>query len=197
MVNYKNLKFSLEVQNMRNADILDNWRLFVEKTEAKILGHCHFKGSDVLYMWCMLTYFKYCSESQYMVVEERIETQQLQPADNSCEFRWWLRARICRSFKENRNRFPAWRAGTKPSFSYWPARLHRLAKSIPRNRFLSSINVYKYGLWILKFILYCITHVKPAFPFPNLTHIKKKKKFAMGFKSNALRPLPSWRRDNI
>jgi hypothetical protein len=31
--------------------------------------------------------------------------------------------------------------------SYWPARLHRLTKSIPRNRFLGSINVYKYGLW--------------------------------------------------
>jgi hypothetical protein len=31
--------------------------------------------------------------------------------------------------------------------SYRPARLHRLAKSIPRNRFLGSINVYKYGLW--------------------------------------------------
>ncbi len=31
-------------------------------------------------------------------------------------------------------------------FSYRPARLHRLAKSIPRNRFLGSINVYKYGL---------------------------------------------------
>jgi hypothetical protein len=30
--------------------------------------------------------------------------------------------------------------------SYWPARLHRLAKSIPRYRFLGSINVYKYGL---------------------------------------------------
>jgi hypothetical protein len=32
--------------------------------------------------------------------------------------------------------------------SYWPARLHRLTKSIPRNRFLGSINVYKYGLWL-------------------------------------------------
>jgi hypothetical protein len=31
-------------------------------------------------------------------------------------------------------------------FSYRPARLHRLAKSIPRNRCLGSINVYKYGL---------------------------------------------------
>jgi hypothetical protein len=29
---------------------------------------------------------------------------------------------------------------------YQPARLQRLAKSIPRNRFLGSINVYKYGL---------------------------------------------------
>ncbi len=33
-----------------------------------------------------------------------------------------------------------------PYFSYRPVRLHRLAKSIPRNRFLGSINVYKYGL---------------------------------------------------
>ncbi len=58
------------------------------------------------------------------------------------------RARICRSFKETRYRFLAWRAGTKPYLSYWPARLHRLAKSIPRNRFLGSINVYKYGLCV-------------------------------------------------
>ncbi len=57
-----------------------------------------------------------------------------------------LRARICRSFKETRHRFSAWRAGTKPYLSYWPARLNRLAKSIPRYRFLGSINVYKYGL---------------------------------------------------
>ncbi len=48
---------------------------------------------------------------------------------------------------ETRYRFSAWRAGTKPYLSYWPARVHRLAKSIPRNRFLGSINVYKYGLW--------------------------------------------------
>jgi hypothetical protein len=33
--------------------------------------------------------------------------------------------------------------------SYWPARLHRLAKSIPRNRCLGSINFYKYGFWKL------------------------------------------------
>ncbi len=36
----------------------------------------------------------------------------------------------------------------KPYLSYWPARLQRLAKSIPRNRFLGSVNVYKYGLWL-------------------------------------------------
>jgi hypothetical protein len=35
----------------------------------------------------------------------------------------------------------------KPYLSYLPAQLSRLAKSIPRNRFLGSINVYKYGLW--------------------------------------------------
>ncbi len=34
----------------------------------------------------------------------------------------------------------------QPYLSYRPARLHRLAKSIPRNRFLSSIHIYKYGL---------------------------------------------------
>ncbi len=39
---------------------------------------------------------------------------------------------------------PEW----QPYLSYWPARLHRLAKSIPRNRVLGSINIYKYGLRI-------------------------------------------------
>jgi hypothetical protein len=31
--------------------------------------------------------------------------------------------------------------------SHRPTRLHRLAKLIPWNRFLGSINVEKYGLW--------------------------------------------------
>ncbi len=39
---------------------------------------------------------------------------------------------------------PVW----QPSLSYWLARLHRLAESIPRNLFLGSIKVYKYGLWV-------------------------------------------------
>jgi hypothetical protein len=34
----------------------------------------------------------------------------------------------------------------QPYLSYRPEKLHRLAKLIPRNRFLGSINVYKYGL---------------------------------------------------
>ncbi len=36
---------------------------------------------------------------------------------------------ICKPFKDPRNRFPAWRASTY--LTYWPARLHRLAESIP------------------------------------------------------------------
>jgi hypothetical protein len=34
----------------------------------------------------------------------------------------------------------------RPYLLYWPARLHRLAESIPRNQFLGSLNVYKCGL---------------------------------------------------
>jgi hypothetical protein len=58
-----------------------------------------------------------------------------------------IRARICKLFKEPRNQFPAWRAGTTIPIDV-PARLglHRLAESIPGNRFLGSLNVYKYGL---------------------------------------------------
>jgi hypothetical protein len=35
----------------------------------------------------------------------------------------------------------------QPSLLYRPARLHRLAESIPRNLFLSSLTVYNFGLW--------------------------------------------------
>ncbi len=42
----------------------------------------------------------------------------------------------------------------KPYFSYGPARLHRLSKSIPRNRFLVSINIYKNGLCSLSSIMH-------------------------------------------
>ncbi len=53
-------------------------------------------------------------------------------------------ARICKPFKEPRNRFPTWRAGVRqPHLSYRPARLQYIGW---RNRFLGCISVYKYGL---------------------------------------------------
>ncbi len=52
--------------------------------------------------------------------------------------------------KEARNRFPAWRAGTATLFVVPATRLHRLAESMHQNRFLGSINVYKYGLRAMK-----------------------------------------------
>jgi hypothetical protein len=36
----------------------------------------------------------------------------------------------------------------QPYLSHWPTRLHRLTESIPRNRFLGSKNVYRYGFWL-------------------------------------------------
>ncbi len=57
------------------------------------------------------------------------------------------RVRICKPFKEPRNRFPAWRAGATTLFIvYRPAGLHWFAEPIPQHRFLGYINVYKYGL---------------------------------------------------
>ncbi len=43
------------------------------------------------------------------------------------------RARICKPFKEPRNRFPAWPAGSTTYLTYRPAGKHRLAESIPWN----------------------------------------------------------------
>jgi hypothetical protein len=37
--------------------------------------------------------------------------------------------------------------GSLPYLLDRPAKLHRLAESIPRNPFLGSLNVYKYELW--------------------------------------------------
>jgi hypothetical protein len=68
------------------------------------------------------------------------------------------RARICEPFKVPWNRFPAWRTGTTTLFVV-PARqttLHRRAESIPRNRFLGSLKVYKYGLCFRRgFVVEC------------------------------------------
>ncbi len=54
------------------------------------------------------------------------------------------------TFKEPRNRFPslAGRYDNPICRNVLPGRLHRLAESIPQNRFLGSINVYKYGLGV-------------------------------------------------
>jgi hypothetical protein len=46
-------------------------------------------------------------------------------------FRPLFWALICRPLKEHRNRFPAYRPGTIIYLAYRPARLHRLAESIP------------------------------------------------------------------
>jgi hypothetical protein len=60
------------------------------------------------------------------------------------------RARICKPFKEPRHRFPAWRAGTTTLYVVPARHVHRQVESIPRIRFLVSLNVYKYGLrsWV-------------------------------------------------
>ncbi len=58
-------------------------------------------------------------------------------------------ARICEPFKEPRNRFPAWRAGTTTIFDV-PAGQAKQAGIDSLNRFLGSLNVYKFGLWPLE-----------------------------------------------
>jgi hypothetical protein len=91
-----------------------------------------------------------------------------------------FRGRICRPFKEPRNRFPAWRPVRKPYLSYWPARLHRLTKSIPRNRFLGPINVYKYGLSRKERILYELPSVKEGLDiYSSWNQVLKLKQRAM------------------
>jgi hypothetical protein len=58
------------------------------------------------------------------------------------------RVRICKSFKEPRNRFPAWRAGTKPYLSYRPAIGYTyLAGGIESSELIPGhLDVYKYRL---------------------------------------------------
>jgi hypothetical protein len=65
------------------------------------------------------------------------------------------RAHICKPFKEpgidSQPGGPVW----QPYLLYWLARLHRLAESIPRNRLLGSLKVYKYGLrlhWLAELV---------------------------------------------
>ena len=77
----------------------------------------------------------------------------------------------------------------QPYFSYRPVRLHRLAKSIPRNRFLGSINVYKYGLsspdgesieetFLRRFSFFVVVFLAPTLPpLLQLSHPLKTQSF--------------------
>ncbi len=79
---------------------------------------------------------------------------------------WTCRDGICKSLKDPRNRSQPGGPVQQPCLSYRPARLHGLAESIPRNRFLGSINIYKYGLRVYPFLpptvwksrVYAFTH---------------------------------------
>ncbi len=79
---------------------------------------------------CCLTLNVYCT----------VYTEQ--PTKNPLQYR----ARICNPIKEPRNRFSAWRDGTTSLFVVPARQATEAAESIPRNRFLGSINVCKYGL---------------------------------------------------
>jgi hypothetical protein len=65
------------------------------------------------------------------------------------------RARICKPFKEPGIDSQPGQSVRQPYLLYRLARVHKLAESIPRNRFLGSINIYKYGLrlhWLAELV---------------------------------------------
>jgi hypothetical protein len=65
------------------------------------------------------------------------------------------RARICKPFKEPGIDSQPGGPVRQPYLLYRLARLHRLAEMIPLNRFLGSLNVYKYGLrlhWLTELV---------------------------------------------
>ncbi len=72
------------------------------------------------------------------------------------------RDRLCKPFKELRNRFPVWRAGT--TLIVVQARQATFYIGW-RNGFLGSLNVYKYGLW---YIIRSTVRKKIAFKNTNL-----------------------------
>jgi len=74
-----------------------------------------------------------------------------------------IKGRICKRLRSpGIDSYVAWRAGTTNRIMYRPARVHRLAETIPRNQFLGSLNVYKFGLWILRHIY--IIYIYRSFP---------------------------------
>jgi hypothetical protein len=54
----------------------------------------------------------------------------------------------------------------QPYLSYQPARPHRLAVSVYRNRFLASKNVYKYGPWMYALLMI----PTPSHPSQHMSH---------------------------
>jgi hypothetical protein len=59
---------------------------------------------------------------------------------------WPARDRICKPFQEPAIDSQPGGPVRQPYLLYRLARLHRLAESVPRNQFLGSLNIYKYGL---------------------------------------------------
>ncbi len=66
------------------------------------------------------------------------------------------RARIYKPFKEPRIWFQPGGPVRQPYFLPRPTRLNRMTESIPRNLFLGSLNVYKYGLWVQSQAFCCL-----------------------------------------
>ncbi len=85
-----------------------------------------------------------------MLLSQGIDSKEPFPLANVA---WRAGARICRPFKEPRNRFPALRAGTTTYLLYRPTKLNRLAESIFWNQFPGSLNVYKYVLGTITLFL--------------------------------------------
>ncbi len=131
----------------------------VSKTRGQILG-CNwdnsFKNFPPCYSHCFYKRILlppplsksdlklFCNVNNvYGNLKSEISQDYAQKSQLNSTFIW---GRICKPFKEPRNRIPAWRVGTTiPYLTYRPARLNRLAKPIHWNGFLGSINVYKYG----------------------------------------------------
>ncbi len=79
------------------------------------------------------------------------------------------RARICKPFSPGISIPSPGGPVRQPNLTYWPASLHMLVESIPWNRFLGSLNAYKFGLSICRwwesmenqmYEAHCVTNVR-------------------------------------
>ncbi len=118
----------------------DGWPLLTVETDAK-WGFKDYKWKGSVLGWFKRFLFGLgCSSrlsTKYFFFTVHYVFQFL------CPHRPASWSRICKPFKEPRNRFPACGPERQPYLTY----RHRLAVSIPWDRFPSSLNVYKYGLW--------------------------------------------------